>query len=113
MKHGNSLEIDKQIHNLARQVIRAAGSDYVKPPTFLGVGGNKIFRDAIYGRLRFPFQADHKFYKENGLYDFPQKDRRIRIQNMILTLLTKIPSMRKEIYQKRIKKEMIKPFENI
>lgn len=109
----NSLEIDKQIYNLARQVIRAAGSDYVKPPTFLGVGGNKIFRDAIYGRLRFPFQADHKFYKENGLYDFPQKDRRIRIQNMILTLLTKIPSMRKEIYQKRIKKEMIKPFENI
>ncbi len=110
---GNSSEIDKQIQNLSRQVIRAAESDYVKPPTFLGVGGTKIFRDAIYGRLRFPFQADHKFYKENGLYDFPQKDRRIMIQNMILTLLTKIPSMRKEIYQKRIKKEMIKPFENI
>jgi len=41
----------------------------------LGIGGIKIFRDAIYGRLRFPFQADHKFYKENGLYNFPQKDK--------------------------------------
>ena len=53
---GNSLEIDKQIHNLARQVIRDAESDYVKPSTFLGIGGNKIFRDAIYGKMRFPFQ---------------------------------------------------------
>jgi multimeric flavodoxin WrbA len=110
---GNSLEIDNMIQNLARQVIRAAESDYVKPPTFLGVGGIKIFRDAIYGRLRFPFQADHKYYKENGLYNFPQKDKKTRIQNIILMLLTKIPSMRKDIYQKRIKKEMIKPFENI
>jgi len=110
---GNSLEIDKQIQNLARQVIRAAESDYVKPPTFLGIGGIKIFRDAIYGRLRFPFQADHKFYKENGLYNFPQKDKKSRIQNMIMIILSKIPSMRKDIYQKRLKKEMIKPFENI
>ena len=110
---GNSLEIDKQIHNLARQVIRDAESDYVKPSTFLGIGGNKIFRDAIYGKMRFPFQADHKYYKENDLYNFPQKDKKLRIQNMILILLTKIPSMRKDIYQKRLKKEMIKPFENI
>ena len=32
---------------------------------------------------------------------------------MTLTLLTKIPSMRREIYNKRIKKEMIKPFEDL
>jgi hypothetical protein len=73
----------------------------------------KVFRDDIWGRLRFPFQADHKFYKEHGLYDFPQKDYKARIISGILILLTKIPHMRKEIYQKRMKSEMIKPFQKI
>lgn len=112
-EYGDSLDIDSQLQNLAIQIIRSSNSNYIKPPTFLGVGGNKIFRDAIYGRLRFPFQADHRYYQKNGLYDFPQKDFKTRIRNMIMFLLTKIPSMRREIYQKRIKNEMIKPFENI
>jgi len=112
-EYGDSFDIEKQLQNLATQVIRSSHSDYIKPRTFLGVGGNKIFRDAIYGRLRFPFQADHRYYQKNGLYDFPQKDNKTRIRNMIMFLLTKIPSMRKEIYQKRLRKEMIKPFENI
>jgi len=112
-EYGDSSDIDKKLQNLAMQVIRSSNSDYIKPPTFLGVGGNKIFRDEIYGRLRFPFQADHRYYQKNGLYDFPQKDNKTRIRNMIMFLLTKIPSMRKEIYQKRLRKEMIKPFENI
>lgn len=110
---GDSDNIDQQIQNLAKQVIRAAESDYIKPQTFLGVGGAKIFRDAIYGRMRFPFQADHKYYKKNGLYNFPQKDTKIRIQNMTLTLLTKIPTIRRQIYNKKMKKEMIKPFQDL
>ncbi len=109
----NSNEIDMALQNLARQVISFARSNYVKPSTFLGVGGMKIFRDAIYGRLRFPFQADHKYYSENGLYDFPQKDMKTRIQNMTIILISKIPSIRKEIYQKKMKHEMIRAFENI
>ena len=112
-ENGDSDIIDQQIQNLAKQLIRASESEYIKPQTFLGVGGAKIFRDAIYGKMRFPFQADHKYYKENGLYNFPHKDIKTRIQNMTLTLLTKIPSMRREIYHKRMKKEMIKPFEDL
>ena len=109
----DSNKIDMALQNLAMQVIRSASSNYVKPSTFLGVGGMKIFRDAIYGRLRFPFQADHKYYSENGLYDFPQKDMKIKVQNMILILISKIPSIRKNIYQKKLKQEMIRAFENI
>jgi hypothetical protein len=77
--------------------------------TFLGVGAMKVFRDDIYGRLRFPFQADHKYYKEHGLYDFPQKRYRVRIRNGILGLLSRLPSFRKEVYKRRMKGEMIKP----
>ena len=53
---GDSDVIDQQIQNLARLVIRAAESDYIRPQTFLGVGGVKIFRDAIYGQMRFHFR---------------------------------------------------------
>jgi hypothetical protein len=73
----------------------------------------KVLRDDMWGKLRFPFQADDKFYKEHGLYDFPQKDYKARIISGILILLTKIPYMRKAIYQKRMKSEMIKPFQKI
>ncbi len=44
------------------------------PQNFLGVGGMKIFRDLIYV-MRGLMKADHKFYKENNFYDFPQKQK--------------------------------------
>ena len=53
------------------------------------------------------------FYGKHGIYDFPQKDRKARIANMMLILLTKIPKMRKEIYNKRMKAEIIKPFQKV
>ena len=110
---GDSAEIDALLLNLAAQLIRSAKDDYVKPVSFLGVGGKKILRDDIYGRLRFPFRADHSFYKANGLYDFPQKDYKARITNSIMTLLSKMPFIRKEIYTKRMKTELIKPLQKV
>ena len=110
---GVSAEIDALLLNLAGQLIRSANDDYAKPVGFLGVGGRKILRDDIYGRLRFPFRADHDFYKKNGLFDFPQKDYKTRIANSIMTLLSKIPPIRKEIYTKRMRTEMIKPLQKV
>jgi len=108
-----SKELDARLQHLAEQVIHLAEMSYIKPKTFLSVGGMKIFRDDIWGKLRFPFQADHQFYKKHQLYDFPQRDYKARIMNAVLILLTKIPSMRKEIYRKRMKEEMVKPFQKI
>lgn len=110
---GNSPEIDALLEGLAGRLIRFAEEGYVKPAGFLGVGGRKIFRDDIYGRLRFPFRADHHYYKKNGFYDFPQRDYKTRVRNAIMLLLTRIPSVRKEIYTGRIKKEMVKPLEKV
>ncbi len=110
---GDSMKIDALLQSLADRLVRFADEGYIKPASFLGVGGKKVFRDDIYGRLRFPFRADHKFYKKNGFYDFPQKDYKSRIMNSILMLMNRIPSMRKELYTKRIKKEMIKPLQKV
>jgi len=112
-EYGDSSQIDEALHNFARRLISFSEKEYIKPRTFLGVGGMKIFRDDIWGKLRFPFQADHRFYKRHGFYDFPQRDYKARIMVTILMLLTKIPTMRKEIYRKRMKEEMVKPLRRI
>ena len=109
----DSAEIDALLLSLAQRLIRSAKDGYTKSATFLGVGGKKVIRDDIYGQLRFPFRADHNFYKKNGLYDFPQKGYRTRITNSMMLLLSRIPSLRKEIYTKRIKTEMIKPLQKV
>ena len=110
---GDSAQIDALLLSLAQRLIRSANDGYAKPASFLGVGGKKVIRDDIYGPLRFPFRADHNFFKKNGLYDFPQKDYKSRITNSMMMLLSRIPSIRKDIYTKRIKTEMIKPLQKV
>jgi hypothetical protein len=72
----------------------------------------KIFRDEVWGNLRFVFQADHRHYKAHGIYDFPQKNMKARRRNFIMTLLTRIPAFRKE-FLKKIKEEMVKPLQRV
>ena len=111
-EYGASADIDGLLQDLARRLVRFASSDYVRPSTFLGVAGMKIFRDEIWGRLRSVFQADHRAYKRLGLYDFPQKDVRTRMINIVVPLLLRIPGFRKE-FARRIKSEMIRPYRKV
>lgn len=107
---GDSAEIDYLLETLAGRLVRFAEDRYIQPYSFLRVGGEKLFRDQIWGHIRFPFRADHEAYKKLGLYDFPQKDYRSRIQNSIMLSLYKIPRIRKKI-NTRLKKEMVKPLQ--
>jgi multimeric flavodoxin WrbA len=106
-------EIDALLHGLAERLVRFSGDGYTKPQSFLGVGGRKVIRDDIYGRLRFPFRADHLFFKKHGLYDYPHKNYKSRIKNSIMMLMSRVPLMRNEIYKKRIKTELIKPLQKV
>lgn len=94
----NSAEIDAQLQGLAERLISYSIKGYIKPQNFLGVGGHKVFRDNIWGRLRMIWQADHRYFKRHGKYDFPQKDFKIRIMDPIGMLFTKIPKFRKKYY---------------
>jgi multimeric flavodoxin WrbA len=112
-EYGDSPQIDLTLQSLAKRLVSFSEKGYIKPRTFLGVGGMKIFRDDVWGKLRFPFQADHRFYKSHGVYDFPQRDYKTRMTATLLRLLTKIPRIRKEIYEKRMREEMIKPLQKV
>ena len=60
------------VDTLAKSLTFALESGHTAPQNFYGVGGMKIFRDLIY-QMRGMMRADHKFYKKQGIYDFPQK----------------------------------------
>ena len=94
----DSLEIDNLLQNFAERLVRFSEKNYIKPKNFLGIGGHKIFRDDIWGRLRMIWQADHRYFKEHGKYDFPQKDYGVRIATAVMMLLTKIPKFRNFFY---------------
>ncbi len=62
------------IKALTDKLLYALEEKLVLPQNFYGVGGLKIFRDLIW-IMRGMMKADHRFYKEHGFYDFPQKQR--------------------------------------
>lgn len=65
-------DTDSQIDAMAKTLAYALENGHTAPQNFWGVGGMKIFRDLIY-QMRGMMRADHKFYKRQGIYDFPQK----------------------------------------
>jgi multimeric flavodoxin WrbA len=109
---GDSRAIDGLLQELARRVCDLAARKYIMPKTFLGVGSLKLFRDEIWGPLRFAFRADHLYYKQHGMYDFPQNDRKAQLRNLIMGALMKVPRIRKDM-QKRWTEEMIKPLRHV
>ena len=68
----NETDPDREIDSLAKELSFAVSNDYQQPANFYGVGGMKIFRDLIY-TMQGMMREDHRFYKEHGFYDFPQK----------------------------------------
>lgn len=106
----SSAALDARLDALAEQLLTLATKGYCRPGTFLGVAGQKIFRDDIYGRLRFPFLADHKYYKTHGMYDFPQKQRKAILQSILLSWLTHVRQIRQQITSD-MPKHMIAPYQ--
>ncbi len=108
----DSNQIDLLLDAFAGKCVEYVQHKYFRPKTFLGVGGHKIFRDQIWSRLRFPFDADFKFYESHGLFDFPQNDTRYLEFSRRMIDLIRDPIMRERI-RKMIKAEMIKGYADI
>ncbi|MFA5331721.1 MAG: NAD(P)H-dependent oxidoreductase [Methanoregula sp.] len=94
----DSGELDALLDTLAGQLVQGAEARYIPPHLFYAVGGHKIFRDNIYGGMRFVFQADYRYYTKHKMFDFPQADLKTRCMNAIMIPLTRITSIRKKVY---------------
>jgi len=95
----NSTELDKSIDNFSQKLIRCATIKAKQPKTFLGVGAGKIFRDEMWGNLRFIFQADYKYYKKHGMIDFPHSKLSTRIMHLFIPFIRLNP-IKKQVQDK-------------
>lgn len=80
----------------AQKLTRYSKMNVSQPETCLGVGAGKIFRDEIWGNLRFIFQADYRYYKNNGMMDFPQSKINTRIMHPFIPLM-KLNPIKKQV----------------
>ena len=84
-----------ELRTLADSLAFALEKKLSRPANFYGVGGMKIFRDLIYV-MQGMMKADHKFYKEHGIYDFPYKQKKRILQMKLVGALISIPSVQKK-----------------
>lgn len=98
-EYNDSQYLESLLRQSATRLSEAALAKYQKSINFLGWGGIKIFRDLIYG-MRGVVGDDHRFYKQNGLYDFPQKDWRKQLFNLTMGLAFKSKAVRIQAYER-------------
>jgi hypothetical protein len=105
---GDTRVLDAALDQMAQRLVRMSESAYIKPRTFLGVAGMKIFRDDIWSELRVVFRADHKAYKKMGYYDFPQRRIGRRVLMGLAWLVTGLPLIRSR-FPSMIREQMVVP----
>jgi multimeric flavodoxin WrbA len=106
----NGSDLEAQLDRMAITLLEDSENGYIEPPKFQAVSAHKIFRDEIYDRLGVIFQNDHKYYKKNGLYDFPTKRYGKRLINKFLYCILNIPGLKKRAYTKELIPGMLRPF---
>ena len=107
----NEGDTQKSIADLAATLTMALENGLSEPQSFLGAGGSKIFRDLVYGMQGF-MRADHQFFKEHGMYDFPQKDKKTLWGMRLVGSLMQLPAVKKKV-QPRMSEYMIQPYEKV
>lgn len=96
------------VTHLAQELDYALDRQLSLPTTFLGVGGMKIFRDLIY-TMQGMMKADHKYYKEHGIYDFPQKQMGTILKMKLVGALLSNPKVQAKAGSK-ISEGMLMPY---
>ena len=97
----NSKTLCNQLTSLVQNLKSASDLEWKNAKgTFLQLGGEKIFRDEVYGGLSMTFPGDHRAYKKLGIYKtFPQKSRSLRLMSVILRLFIRMKWFREGMYQ--------------
>ena len=99
------------IQALADHLALAMDQRLSRPANFYGVGGMKIFRDLIY-IMQGLMKADHAFYKQHGIYDFPQKQWKRIWQMRLIGGLLSVPAIQKKA-KGRMTEAMVKPYQKV
>jgi len=102
---------NREIDRLASSLCYAIKTKYAPPQNFYGVGGMKIFRDLIW-IMQGMMKADHRFYKEHGQYDFPQKQIRTMLKMQLVGALISSPAVKSKMGN-AMNEGMIAPYKKV
>ena len=82
-----------------------------RPANFYGVGRHEDLPgpDLRHAGL---MKADPKFYKQHGIYDFPQKQKKRILQMKLVGALMAIPSVQKQAKGK-MTQAMVAPYQKV
>ena len=69
------------------------------------MGGGKVFRDLVYEN-RGLMRADHHFYQDHGMYDFPQYKLGKRLFMGLILVCKRIPFLRRRLLKVLLKGKM-------
>lgn len=108
-EYHNNEKITELIELMCENLIKNINNNYTKPANFFGVAAHKIFRDLVYS-TRSLQRADDKYYRENGLYDFPTNDYKTRVLNTVIRIITIHKGVRKS-FSRKINELMLKDLE--
>ena len=100
-------EIDMLVANLAYSL----ENKNTQPANFYGVGGMKIFRDLIW-LMQGMMKADHKFYKQHGQYDFPQKKPGTMLAMYLVGAMISNPKIKSKMGNK-MNEGMLVPYKKV
>ena len=81
---------------LAGATERWAAQPWQRPATFRGVGACKNFRDLVYSN-RGVLSADHRYYRDHGLYDYPSRDLLAGLFQVALLFCKRIPGLKRRV----------------
>ena len=104
-------DTNSEIDRLATSLMYALEHHNTQPQNFYGVGGMKIFRDLIY-QMQGMMKADHRFYKANGHYDFPQKKKGLILKMYLVGALLSSPKIKAKLGNK-MNEGMLMPYRNL
>jgi len=107
----NEFNPDEEIDNMVDRLLFALEHSYSQPVNFYGVGGKKIFRDLVWLMQGF-MKADHKFFMENDLYDFPQNDKKTMVKMKAVGSLLSNPNTKRRMGSS-LNELIIEPYKKI
>ena len=107
----NEEDPDREIDQLADTLQYAVRHHYTEPKNFYGVGGLKIFRDLIW-QMQGLMREDHRFYKEHGFYDFPQKRKGMIIGMYLAGTMMRSPLLAGKMGS-RMTEGMLMPYQQV
>lgn len=105
-------EIDAALAALAERSVRFGDQGYFAPVMFSAIAGRKLFRDEIWAHMRAIFQADDRYYRSHGYYDFPTNNYLQRIGTRAFSLFLYFPGVRKKV-EKDMVSYMVRPLQEV